>query len=553
MSVPFKLFFAALLAWSCGVVGASTVDLRGTWEGVYDDPVAIELIKLTINKDGSSWKASVESIFTPTGKSGKDSARELTITGNQLSFAVEWRQFGYQFRGRVDGNTIEGTYDLSRRGEIQSTGAWRVRRTTGGAVPGKAGNARDNTRNDVRDEARDSEMSDTNSTAAAEAAAPPARNELPRPTGPRAVGRTAVYWTDSSRAEVCTDDPRDHRRLKVTLWYPAQIKGGPAPAAYFPGFDRLRDVEATLVPDFSPSLRTHAFEQPPVFESGAPFPVLVFSHGLGANTDSYTAIFTDLASHGYVIAAIDHTFDNRGTLFPEGKLVTIDERWSIALHAAKDDREKFTVERLEVMAEDAEFVRRKLDEVNQHGSGMFSGKLDLSKLGIFGHSVGGAAAAVACRKFKAFKASANLDGMPTGAPFLSDSKGAGIQQPFLFLTKRFPLRGGLLARSGLNRSEFEELDAQRRRRVYHLDSGMTAGFALSIDNAQHISFSDFPLLMSDPTPSYRNRYSVLHLVRTCVRSFFDKYLLGQRVPLFDGSVAQYPGVTVDRYAQQPNR
>jgi pimeloyl-ACP methyl ester carboxylesterase len=307
-----------------------------------------------------------------------------------------------------------------------------------------------------------------------------------------------------------------------------------------------------MVPDFSPSISTHAFEQPQVSESG-PFAVLVFSHGLGSNSDSYTSIFTDLASHGYVVAAIDHTFDNRGTVFPGGKLVTIDDRWSTALYASKIERERFTIARLEVMAEDADFVRRKLEELNQEPSGKFSGKLDLSKLGILGHSLGGAAVALACQKFNAFKACINMDGMPTGEPFLPDSNGNGPEQPFLFLAKRFPLKGALLARSGLTRSEFEALDASRRRRVYHLESAMPNGFVLSIDNAQHISFSDFPLLMSDPAPQYRNRYRVLQRVRIAIRSFFGKYLLNQKTPLFDGQAPADPELTLDRYVQRSNR
>ncbi len=36
------------------------------------------------------------------------------------------------------------------------------------------------------------------------------------------------------------------------------------------------------------------------------FPVLVYSHGLGAMSMTYSAICCDLASHGYVVASVEH-------------------------------------------------------------------------------------------------------------------------------------------------------------------------------------------------------------------------------------------------------
>ena len=40
---------------------------------------------------------------------------------------------------------------------------------------------------------------------------------------------------------------------------------------------------------------------------GSPlFPVVVFSHGLGAMRTTYSGICCDLASHGYVVASVEH-------------------------------------------------------------------------------------------------------------------------------------------------------------------------------------------------------------------------------------------------------
>ena len=41
-------------------------------------------------------------------------------------------------------------------------------------------------------------------------------------------------------------------------------------------------------------------------EAPPTFPVIVFSHGLGAMRTTSSAIICDLASHGYVVAAVEH-------------------------------------------------------------------------------------------------------------------------------------------------------------------------------------------------------------------------------------------------------
>jgi platelet-activating factor acetylhydrolase len=53
-------------------------------------------------------------------------------------------------------------------------------------------------------------------------------------------------------------------------------------------------------------LRLWAVEDAPVAESPPKLPVIVFSHGIGGIRTTYSSICTDLASHGFVVAAIEH-------------------------------------------------------------------------------------------------------------------------------------------------------------------------------------------------------------------------------------------------------
>src|ERR1700730_6186577 len=53
---------------------------------------------------------------------------------------------------------------------------------------------------------------------------------LPAPTGPFAVGKTTVHWTDESRIEPLSQN-HEPRELMVDIWYPAELSNG-APVAY---------------------------------------------------------------------------------------------------------------------------------------------------------------------------------------------------------------------------------------------------------------------------------------------------------------------------------
>ena len=59
--------------------------------------------------------------------------------------------------------------------------------------------------------------------------------ELPRPTGPFAVGRVGTTWVDTGRAYPFTPPPDRDRELVVWIWYPAQRSDAAPTAEYLAG------------------------------------------------------------------------------------------------------------------------------------------------------------------------------------------------------------------------------------------------------------------------------------------------------------------------------
>ena len=60
----------------------------------------------------------------------------------------------------------------------------------------------------------------------------------------------------------------------------------------------------------------------PLHRAGG-WPVVLFSTGYGIERQLYTGLVEDLASHGYVVVAIDHPHDANIVSFPDGHTVSI--------------------------------------------------------------------------------------------------------------------------------------------------------------------------------------------------------------------------------------
>jgi hypothetical protein len=120
----------------------------------------------------------------------------------------------------------------------------------------------------------------------------------------------------------------------VDIWYPAE-PSDKAPAEYLDaayekatgadGFQKFfRDASETL----RQGVKIHAFAAAPYAGAANQSPVLIFSPGGGMPREVHAAQFEDLASHGYVVAAIAHPYGAIVTLFPDGRQIAYSEqRW----------------------------------------------------------------------------------------------------------------------------------------------------------------------------------------------------------------------------------
>ncbi len=217
-------------------------------------------------------------------------------------------------------------------------------------------------------------------------AAPKVTFELPAPTGPHDVGTRQVRLVDPSR----------DRELMITVWYPARAGGAPfAPyvsAAEAPYFDQGSPAMG-MAPgqvDWA-GVSTHSRVGA---RAEGRWPVVLYSPGWGSLRTLATAAAEDLASRGYVVVAVDHTDEAPYVVFPDGHVRLAQPKTGDVLPAG-----------LETRVRDMRFVLDSAASLDGLG-----GAVDLSRVGMFGHSFGGDTAAEVVVTDQRVDAAADLDG-----------------------------------------------------------------------------------------------------------------------------------------------
>jgi hypothetical protein len=379
---------------------------------------------------------------------------------------------------------------------------------------------------------------------------------LPAPAGPFAVGRVSYHWVDAKRS-----DSNGARELLVYVWYPAatptsQAKA-PAYASYLPGAEQLKSSAAarSLSNLFGPSwtlltsngLASHSLSNAAAV-GGKKFSALIFSPGGGGTSIAYTTQLEDLASHGYVVVGVEHTLDAPAVVFPDGRIVLAsDSYWTHLPHDAGDPDgvEKAIVE---TRAADIMFVIDRLVDLQKDRGSLLRSRLDLSRVGVFGHSRGGRAAARVCQLDKRVKACLNEDGNMAWQPFWLDSSGRSMDQPFMMLDHLdAELPDEAFRQMGATREQYVERrsarQAEAREKFYGTVKGGSYHVTMQIPGMSHNSFSDSRMLgrpdagtinswpkdVQSATPNAR----ILTRIAELTRAFFDKTLRGTPAPALD--------------------
>jgi dienelactone hydrolase len=398
---------------------------------------------------------------------------------------------------------------------------------------------------------------------------------FPKPTGTYAVGVKEYHWIDTNRKETLANDPaHPNRELMVKIWYPtsprlrrtgsAEEKTTGNSTRYIPQANFFQQNMKRQWFLLKHSRSTYSWAQPDtiIASDQTQFPVIIYSHGFGCTYNNNTAQCEELASNGYVVVGINHTYDSNITQFPDGRIADGMPSMGTRLNGKKFmEVEQLLNTDIEIWVGDVRFVLDQLEQLASDKESMFYQRLDQKNIGMLGHSFGGATTIQMCYRDKRVKAGVALDG-----PMFGPDVTKNFKKPFLFLIaedcfKRFqrePMDRNDWKRHGISSPEEEAISRfewfiapQQIARSIGMDA-----YTVIIKDANHIAFCDnsvlkhvsiFSCLVGDLGTGAINGFRMTEIVNTCLVNFFNKYLKYQPSELLDGKGNMYPEVETKRW------
>lgn len=367
-------------------------------------------------------------------------------------------------------------------------------------------------------------------------------------SGNHLVATTSMVMTDFARLETFESNSIEKRKLQIRFFYPRDEQDYTETPLRLPVINKISWQYLVGHQELSGKrLRYSNYENAfwdvsldsPISSEQQTYPVLVFSHGYGYNTESYTALLAELASKGYIVVAINHSYGANPSDLSSNGLGDLPE-----IEANKRSSEHFddsypaiskrrfvwakplnynAVEQyLPIWSDDQSFVIEQLIRLNSDSRSMLFQKLDLANLGLFGHSYGGAAAYHTAARDSRVKALVDIDGT------IFNYGRQTVVQPFAFIV------------SNKHQPKFDFSDATGN------------SYLVRLNQFTHSTFTDHVLWWQwDHDDSVKDLGDVealtaVEITSELIDDFFARYLLEQPPQWFLSDDIQTENLTIQR-------
>lgn len=346
------------------------------------------------------------------------------------------------------------------------------------------------------------------------------------------------------------EKPGMKREFMVIVWYPTSVKEPAAHAPWMPErwvlseaallcYQRRASPHRLTIQQCQHALRepvSYSFTNIEIAQHSSAWPILSFSPGAGVNPAFYSTFTEDLASRGYVVFAIVPT-GWVTTTFPDGHTVPPSDKRS-------DDLGWITGTALPLWAGDLRFMLDQIERINRDPHSVFDHRLDLNRIGVFGHSFGGAAAIMAGLHDKRIRAVLNLDGSPFGA--LANT---ALPKPFMVIKHDISFARAAAPPDQAGKAMQAKVEEELSSAYLH----GSPGYRVEIAGAKHMTFGDMPALEMWADVGQRfgvedamDGESTLALIREYVDGFFERFLLDKHSSLLDRPAGRYSIATLSK-------
>lgn len=324
------------------------------------------------------------------------------------------------------------------------------------------------------------------------------------------IGSKQYYWEDSTRFDEYYGGTR---KVNVQVWYPAnKVTSSSLRTPYLLFGEKLyNQLEGWSEEDYKAvqEVKTASFIGIPIKNNLTKAPLLIFSPSLGGNLSYYTYYAEYFAKKGYIVMGINHLY--------ESEAIVADDKVYPANHSFQDSLKSLKIPedisaeqyresmgaRQKIIAQDIQFSLTQLLTDKRIGSAV-----DTSRIGIFGHSAGGAGAVYCSILDKRIKVVVNLDGTPPSVALNN-----GIDIPYLFIEDLTDYKNhNGYAIQYKRRSDFCKLNRADAWRV------LIKGF-------NHNSFLDVNYYVAENTSKVQSEKANLDKVISYMDNFLNHYLL----------------------------
>lgn len=257
--------------------------------------------------------------------------------------------------------------------------------------------------------------------------------------------RTATYKdevVDEKRDEYYGENPSGKRRIRYQVWYPTDDVDGDIAPWLYDGVEIARSIPRmynapVFLLDHLKYIKSNSIMDGQISQQEASYPLVLLSHGWTGFSSLHTDLGEMLASHGFIVVSVNHTYGAAATVFSSNELVLVDD---MALPNRKDT-EDFLVyanRLVHTYKEDSALVLNHLSR-SYKVSQFIGNRINLQKIGVLGHSTGGGGVVELALD------NGNIDGVlgldawvePIGIETLSD----GLKVPSLFIRSEQWVKG----------------------------------------------------------------------------------------------------------------
>ncbi len=409
-------------------------------------------------------------------------------------------------------------------------------------------------------------------------------DDLPPPDGPLPVGVRDFLLVDGNRLGVLAAAADEPRKLLVRVWYPAEPLAAAEPRPYFTEAEASTTASglgnlmgASFLLQYLKHARTNAVEGAPPAVADSPRPVVVYSHGYTSFAGQNTALMESLASHGYLVYSVHHSYDSSPPVFPDGTVLQEDpallatlrsnsgggaspETFAAFTGATHADRragqlamreaaiasgQRLTTVSAPIWVADRVFVLDALADgmVPQSVADIVAqGSYELT--GQMGMSFGGSTTGSFCMVDRRCAAGVNLD----GGDYHYTAFNRNMPVPFLMMYSDYQRLGRMLSDDpDIQVHAYNDYSYERHEVVGVRDDI----HRFAVRDVTHLGYSDLTYFMRNPV---RERIlgpidgeRMLRIQNDFVRGFFDRYLGARNIDFPSSELAQHDAwVTAQR-------